>query len=403
MPTRRLPFAVFDADNHMYETPEALTKFLPAQHRGKVGFVQVDGRPKLVVKNTISHMIPNPTFERVAAPGSAEAYFMGHNPEGKTFREFVGKAIKTPEAFQSPAPRLALLDEQGVDHALMYPTLASLIEERTKDDVELTHVLMHALNEWLHEHWTFDYEGRIFATPVIALPIVEKAIEELHWCLERGMKTFLLRPAPVPSPNGGSRSMGLPEFDPFWQAVQDAGVPVTLHAADSGYHTFLNVWEPSDEFLSFNASPLRDIVMGHRAIEDTVAALIIHGVPSRFPDIRFLLVENGSSWVPGLLKQLERSWNINARLFAEHPVEVFKRAFWVHPFREDDVNPLIDLLGAENILFGSDFPHPEGMADPLSFVDMLDRRTPEEVERIMGGNLAEVLGIRMRQPSTSSV
>src|SRR4051794_33837506 len=163
MPSRALPYPVFDADNHMYETEDALVKFLPKEHKGKVGFVQVEGRPKLVVNNVISHMIPNPTFTRVAAPGSAEAYFMGHNPEGKTFREFVGRAIETPAAFQSPEPRLALMDQQGVDYALMYPTLASLIEERTKDDVQLTHVLMHALNEWLHEHWTFNYQDRIFA------------------------------------------------------------------------------------------------------------------------------------------------------------------------------------------------------------------------------------------------
>jgi predicted TIM-barrel fold metal-dependent hydrolase len=401
MPSRTLPFPVFDADNHMYETTDALTKFLPKEHRGKVGFVEVEGRPKLVVNNHISHMIPNPTFARVAAPGSAEAYFMGHNPEGKTFREFVGRPIETPAAFQSPEPRLALLDEQGVDHALMYPTLASLIEERTRDDVVLTHAVVHALNEWMHEHWSFDYAGRIFATPVITLPIVENAIEELAWCLERGAKTFLVRPAPVPSPNGGSRSMGLPEFDPFWQAVQDSGLPVTLHASDSGYHRLLAEWEGTEEFLSFQASPLRDVVMGHRAIEDTVAALICHGVPSRFPDIRFLLVENGSSWVPGLLRQLERSYNINPRLFAEHPVDVFKRAFWVHPFREDDVNPLIDLLGADNILFGSDFPHPEGMADPLSFVDMLGDRTDDEIRKIMGGNLAGLLGVEMRQPAAA--
>ena len=80
----------------------------------------------------------------------------------------------------------------------------------------LTHAIIHALNEWMHEHWTFNYEDRIFATPVICLPLVDEAIKELHWCLERDMKTFLIRPAPVPSRFGGSRSMGLPEFDPFW-------------------------------------------------------------------------------------------------------------------------------------------------------------------------------------------
>ena len=82
MSPRSLPYPVFDIDNHMYETEDALTKYLPKQHRGKVGYVEVNGRPKLVVKDHISHMIPNPTFARVARPGSAEDYFLGNNPEG---------------------------------------------------------------------------------------------------------------------------------------------------------------------------------------------------------------------------------------------------------------------------------------------------------------------------------
>ena len=142
---------------------------------------------------------------------------------------------------------------------------------------------MRALNEWMYEHWTFDYKGRIFATPVITLPIVEKAIEEFNWCLERGMHTFLVRPAPVPSVVGGSRSMGLPEFDPFWQDVVDADIPVTLHASDSGYQQHLDAWEGGGEYLSFESNALREIVIGHRAIEDTLAAIDLPRGPVPFP------------------------------------------------------------------------------------------------------------------------
>ena len=65
------------------------------------------------------------------------------------------------------------------------------------------------------------------------------------------MKTFLVRPAPVPSRFGGSRSMGLPEFDPFWEEVVNAGIPVTMHASDSGYQKHLMEWEGGGEYLSF--------------------------------------------------------------------------------------------------------------------------------------------------------
>src|SRR5207248_7050641 len=110
----------------------------------------------------------------------------------------------------------------------------SLHEERMRDDPELIHAVIHSLNEWLYEEWQFDYEGRIFTTPIITLPIVDKAIEELEWVLERGAKTVLIRPAPVPGYRG-SRSPGLPEFDPIWERVVEADISGSMHASDSGY------------------------------------------------------------------------------------------------------------------------------------------------------------------------
>jgi predicted TIM-barrel fold metal-dependent hydrolase len=395
MSPRSLPYPVFDIDNHMYETKEALLKYLPKEHQGKVGYVEVNGRPKLVVKDHISHMIPNPTFERVARPGSAEGYFLGNNPEGLNFREFIGKAMDVIPAFQSPAPRLELMDELGIDQCVMYPTLASLIEERTTDDVVLTHAIIHALNEWMHEHWTFNYEERIFATPVITLPLVDKAIEEFHWGLDRGMKTFLVRPAPVPSQFGGSRSMGLSEYDPFWAEVVKAGIPVTMHASDSGYQKHLMEWEGGGEYLSFKTSTLREIVMGFRAIEDSLAAMICHGALSRFPDLRILVVENGSGWVPNLLRLLTKAYRTMPNEFEEDPVEVFKRNIYIHPFLEDDVQGIVDIMGEDHVMFGSDFPHPEGIGDPLSFVDRLDGFSEEAKAKIMGGNAIKQLGLKV--------
>ena len=215
MPSRQLNFPVFDADNHLYETREALTKFLPNEYAGLIDYVDVRGRTKISVQGHVSEYIPNPTFERVAAPGAQEDYFRRGNPEGKSRREIMGKAIIAPPAFRAPGPRIELMDELGIDRALMWPTLASLLEERLRDDPDATHAAVHSLNKWMHEAWTFNFENRIFPTAVITLPIVSEAIRELEWVLERGAKVILVRPAPVPGLRG-SRSFALPEFDPFW-------------------------------------------------------------------------------------------------------------------------------------------------------------------------------------------
>jgi predicted TIM-barrel fold metal-dependent hydrolase len=394
MPKNPVDFPVFDADNHMYETAEAFTKFLPREYDGLIKYVQVKGRDKIAVRGVISEYIPNPTFTVVARPGAWEEYFKKGNPEGKSTRELMGDPIRSPEAFFQPEPRLKLMDEQGVDRALMWPTLASLLEDRLRMDPKATHAAIHSLNQWMHEQWSFDYEGRIFATPVITLPIVSEAIKELEWVVERGAKIILIRPAPVPGYEG-FRSFALPEFDPFWQKVVEADITVGLHSSDDGLTRYYNMWEgrPDGEHLPF-ANPSAFLDMMHltgRGIFDTVASLIGHGLLSRFPTLRILPVENGSGWVRPFVETLGASYAHNPKLYDEDPLMVLKRNIWIHPFHEEDPRGLIELMGADRVVFGSDFPHAEGMSDPVSYVDELEGLPKEDIARVMGGNLAEAM------------
>ena len=318
MASRDLGFPIFDADNHMYETEEALTKFLPEQYAKAIEYIDIKGRTKIVVRGTISEYIPNPTFAVVAAPGAQEEYYRHGNPDGKSYREIIGDPIKCLPAFREPAPRLQLMDEQGIDRALMFPTLASLIEERMKDDPDLIQVIVHALNEWMYETWQFDYEGRIFATPVIAMGLVDKALEELEWVIGRGARCVLIRPAPVPGLRG-TLSPGLPRFDPIWERIQDAGLLVGMHASDSGYNQIANWWEDNSEFLPFQPSAFRALSQGRRPIYDTMAAMVCHGAFTRFPDLKVAAVENGANWVRNLLGDLGDVYHKMPQEFAEDP------------------------------------------------------------------------------------
>ena len=115
---------IFDADQHMYETPDALTKYLPEQYQRAVQFAQIGRQTRIVINNRVTDFIPNPTFERVAAPGAHEKFFAGENTEGLTLREMQGPAIEAPAATRNPEDRIAELDRQGVVEALNYPTLA---------------------------------------------------------------------------------------------------------------------------------------------------------------------------------------------------------------------------------------------------------------------------------------
>jgi predicted TIM-barrel fold metal-dependent hydrolase len=246
----------------------------------------------------------------------------------------------------------------------------------------------------MHEQWTFNFRDRIFATPVITLPIVEQAIEELAWVVERGARVVLIRPAPVPGYEG-TRSFALPEFDPFWRKVVEADVAVGMHASDDGSTRYLNVWEGgrNGEFLPFRQQNAFEEVYRHyhRGIMDAMQSAVCHGLFTRFPTLRVLPIENGSKWVAPLLDGLSHVHEMNPHLFDEDPVMVFKRNIWVHPFHEDNALDIVGLIGADRVIFGSDYPHPEGLAHPDDYLEQLKDLPAADVARIMGGNLADAV------------
>ncbi|MEX2293912.1 MAG: amidohydrolase family protein [Acidimicrobiales bacterium] len=387
-----LDIPVFDADNHLYETRESLTQFLPDRYRNAVTYVDVNGRTKILVNGRISEYIPNPTFDVVARPGAMEDYYRKGNPEGKNRRQIFGEPMRSIPAFREPEARLALMNEQGLDRTLMFPTLASLIEERMREDPDMTHAVIHSLNEWLHATWTFNYQDRIFTTPVITLPVVDKAVAELEWVLERGAKAVLIRPAPAWGYRG-PRSPGLPEFDPFWKLVEESGVLVAMHSSDSGYDRYTNDWLGSDmEMLPFQPQAF-GMLSAWRPVEDAVSALICHGTLSRFPKVKLAVIENGSSWVEPLLRSLTDLYKKMPQDFPEDPITVFKRNVYISPFWEENLTALAELVGDEHVLFGSDYPHPEGLADPMSYVEELAGAPEDTIRKIMGGNLAKLMGV----------
>ena len=393
MTSRELPYPLFDADNHLYETEEAFLKYLPKEYAGAIQYVQIKGRTKIAIRGQISEYIPNPTFEVVARPGAMEDYFARGNPEGKSRREIFGEPMRSIPAFREPAPRLELMDELGIQRSLMFPTLASLLEERMRDDPELIHVVVHSLNQWIDDVWSFNYKDRIFATPVISLPIVDKAIEELNWVYERGARAVLVRPAPVPGFRG-PRSFALPEFDPFWKRASDLGVLIAMHSSDSGYARYQQEWEGSKtEMLPFVTNVFR--MMGQwRPVSDAVASWVCHGALFRHPELKVAVIENGSAWLVPLLNELGDAYKKAPEGFLGNPVEEVRNRIHISPFWEEDLGELSSIVGVERVLFGSDYPHPEGLAEPARYIDVLNERTKltdEEKAKIMGGNLARLM------------
>ena len=189
----------------------------------------------------------------------------------------------------------------------------------------------------------------------------------------------------------------MPEFDSFWKAVEDADILVGLHSSDTGFQRYLNEFEGhTNEFLPFKTGPsaFSSLVgMDSRPITDVLASVIGHGLVSRFPKLRMLPVENGTSWVRPLLGKFEKLYARSPGIFEEDPVAAFKRCIWVHPFHEEDPVGIAELVGIDNVCFGSDYPHPEGMYDPLTYLDEIESLSAVDQAKFMGGNLAEAMRV----------
>jgi predicted TIM-barrel fold metal-dependent hydrolase len=382
-----------DADNHYYETLDAFTRHLDRRFADRgVKPVQDGKRVKVLIGGKVNTFIPNPTFDPIIVPGCLDPLFRGQIPEGVDPRSLMQTEPLRAE-YQDPEKRVAVMDEQGLGAAMLFPTFGCGVEDALRHDIPATMASLAAFNRWLEEDWGYDFQGRLLAAPMLSLADPDEAAAEVDRVLAAGARVVHVRPAPVPGPNGTSRSLGDKLFDPAWARLAEASAPVAFHLGDSGYQRqFGPAWGARDTFGFGNSDPFAQVLVSDRAIHDTVASLVVHGVFKRHPSLRVASIENGSDWMGLLAKRLRKQANQTPWVFAEDPLDTLRRHVWVTPYLEEDLTELAELIGVERILFGSDWPHGEGVAQPLDFRKELGGFDDADVERIMRTNALELLG-----------
>jgi predicted TIM-barrel fold metal-dependent hydrolase len=380
-----LGFLAFDADHHYYEAEDAFIRHVPRALRKRcMQWAIVDGKKRLLVGGRINRFIPNPTFDPVAKPGILDQYFRGKNPEGKDVATLFGDLEPIHPAYRNRDAKLALMDQQRIEGCFLFPTLGVGMEESLRHDPEALLAAFRGFNRWLEEDWGFAHQGRIFGAPYLTLVDPGWAVEELDYTLARDARVVVMRSAPVADPLG-SRSLGDPRYDAFWARAAEAGITVAFHSGDAGYLRYAADWGCSSEFESFRLDTLR-LCLSANPIRDGMAALICNGVFERHPKLRVATIESGSEWVSGLLKVLKKAYGQAPNAFRHDPVEQFLRHVWVSPYYEDDLERLRDTIGADHILFGSDFPHAEGLAEPTDFVYDLKGFSKDDIRLVMREN-----------------
>lgn len=395
-----MEYQLVDADGHYYETDDCFSRHIESRFKDQTIRVERGsdglGRVYLRGKRTFMSVMPG---DYASAPGALQGLFVGGVSEGFSHREVV-TAKDYPEFIEKSA-RLARMDEQGVEATIMLPTLGVSVEYEMRDDVELTYASLRAFNRWLEEDWGYGHDGRIFSVPMLSLLDIDEAVKELNRVIDAGARLVHLCPGPI-----AGRSPADPLFDPFWATTADAGVPVVLHVSNSGYNHFYGThWSENGDNPSHAQSPLQWALCNtERPVVDTLLALTLHNLFGRHPGVKIISIENGSNWLKALYKTIDKAAALGRRgpmiggKLPDHPSEALAEHLWVSPFPEDDIIELMGTVGSDHILFGSDYPHPEGLREPRDYVSRLATCDPRTARRVLRDNTAELLGISSPAP-----
>jgi uncharacterized protein len=342
---------VIDADTHVVEPPDLWTSRMSTKWGHFVPHVRWDDKFQ-----EEAWFIGDDRVGPVA--GAAQAGWPEYPPNHPPRWEDADPATWEAKA------RLARMDSYGIHAQILYPNVAlfnsSLLQ--AVDDPELMLSYVRAYNDWQTD-WSSEAPDRLI--PMTSLPFwdLEASLAELQRCADMGHRGMIFSQEP--------KNFGLPRltdrhWDPLWAAAQEIGHPVNFHIASGDMslldeaHGALELGEHAN-YASMGVS----FFMGNAR---TLAQLICGGICHRFPDLNFVSVESGIGWIPFALDSLDWQWK-NCGVHLEHPEyellpsEFFARqiygCFW---FETDTAISAIERLGADNVLYETDFPHPTSMS-----------------------------------------
>ena len=178
----QLDYPLVDADNHYYEPRDCFTRYIDPGLRDRAirletspsgdDVILVGDRPFTFLHDAFRDSMPKPGSLREMLRAMSSGQYRESNVVEPIQPEYVARDA-----------RLAVMDRQGIERALLFPTLGVCVEHFLKDDVDQLYANFHAFNRWLDDDWGFGREGRIYAPPMLSLRDLDRAVTELDWVL----------------------------------------------------------------------------------------------------------------------------------------------------------------------------------------------------------------------------
>ena len=285
--------------------------------------------------------------------------------------------------------RIKDMDLDGVEAGVIYPNQGVILY--TVPDHELVQSLLSVYNDWLADYCK-SYPKRLKGIAMLLLDDIQWAVKELERCHNLGLVGAMIPVYPHPA-----RGYHLPEYEPFWAAAQDLGVPLSLH---------IGTMRPGpgsmSELLDFTEMTPEYYCNADHWVRMSLTQMIFGGVFERYPELYVGSVEHELSWIPHLLERMDYTYTQRIQLPHWHrfkedtlPSDYFHGNVFVG-FQEDALGIMLkDFIGVDNLQWGSDYPHPESTFPRSRQIldEILAGSTEEEKAKMAGGNAARIYDI----------
>ena len=373
---------IVDADAHVNPSHDMWADYLPANMR--------EHAPQLEHGEDCDYIVFEGNRRKlnlISAQGGRE---------GKDFKMH-GRAADARSGGWMPKARLEDMDEDGIDTAVLFG--GGPLGTANND---LFIASFEAYNRWLADFCAYAPK-RFVGVGYVPMQDVDVAIRMMRDFVAKGLKAVNIPAFPMakvaPTAAGSAmdqqtraltgdinsdRSYADPEFDPFWKAACDLGIPVTIHLGGRA----VRFTEPKF-FLS-------DLVMSKFGMAEPIAIMIYGGVFQRFPDLKLASIESGVGWFAFAANYMDETWH-KQRHWVNSVLEKAPSHFWEKniygSFIHDRVGILTrDLPGAGNIMWSSDYPHSETTyPHSMQKIEELFEGVPEAEKAMIIGGRAKAL------------
>jgi predicted TIM-barrel fold metal-dependent hydrolase len=331
MPAR--PASVIDADGHICEPPQVWTEYTQAKYRERVLQIRTEaGESRLCIEGRVRHGV-----------GPAQACIPGGMAPGRQ----LGWDDILPGSYD-PKARLAVLDAEGIDQALLFPSIHLLWGDIR--DPEIAAETCRAYNDWIAD-FCRESPGRLYGMGIVPLQDVELAVAEAKRLARLGLRGLVVRPERF-----GGLALYDPRCDPLWQVAQHDGLALAVHGSFGTRMPGFAVGRYDDNLFMEHmvAHPFGQMAV----MMDVIAG----GVLERFPRLRAGFFESGLGWMPYWLDRLDEHFHVmghHTPWLRRRPSEIFREQCFVsmEPHERTGLRWMLEKGLGRCILWGSDYPH----------------------------------------------